>query len=55
MNQLQQADGVVKSVLEVRAIMSHMNDLEFSLWYEDRYMITHMRVMGILRAAEVQG
>lgn len=54
MNNLQMADGVVESVLEVRGIMSHMGDEDFSLWYEDRYKITYARVMGILKAAEVE-
>lgn len=53
--QLQTYDGVVKSVLEVRGIRNDLDDLEFALWFEDRYKITYMRVLGILRAAEVQG
>lgn len=48
---LQTYDGVVKSVLEVRGIRNDLSDMEFALWYEDRYKITYMRVLGILRAS----
>lgn len=49
---LQNYDGIVASVIEVRGIMDHMTDEDFSLWYEDRYKITYARVLGILRAVE---
>ncbi|MNY63702.1 hypothetical protein D3C86_2007020 [compost metagenome] len=55
MMQLQQADGVVKSVLEVREIRSELNDADFALWYEEHFMITEQRVLGILAASRGMG
>jgi hypothetical protein len=50
MMQLQRMDGVVQSVLEVRQIRSDLNDADFALWYEEHFMVTEQRVLGILAA-----
>lgn len=51
MMQLQMLDGVVQSVLQVRGIFRDMTDEEFAAWYEEHFMITERRVLGILEAA----
>lgn len=49
---LQRFDGVVKSILEVRPLFPDKTDTEFAAWYEQKYMITERRVLGILQAAK---
>lgn len=54
MMQLQRLDGVVQSVLETRQIRSDLGDAEFAEWFEEHFMVTERRVLGILRAAELE-
>lgn len=54
MMQLQRLDGVVNSVLETRQVFPGKTDEEFAAWYEEHFMVTERRVLGILRAAELE-
>jgi hypothetical protein len=47
---LQRYDGVVTSVLQLRKVFPDKTDEEYAAWYEQHFMVTERRVLGILKA-----
>lgn len=52
---LQMADGVVRSIMQVRPLFPEMDNEQFAEWYSRKFMVTEKRVLKILEVLSQYG